>query len=308
MNLRRALPRAFPILGTLAGIAFLVWVARPHWAAVRASSGALDPVWVIAGAGALALHYSLTFVIWRLCLSGAGSSPSQRQALDTWIPSLLARYVPGKVWSHGVRVALARRAGLAMPDATAAVGWEILLALAGTGIVALATIQRTTVGQGMRLALLALTVGSLALLTAAQLLASRGHVHPWLARVGLRRPLGSSTLVALGVAQLLAWLIYGVAHWCFARGIAPLPLSELRLVTGAVALAWIGGYLAFFAPAGLGVREGLLTLLLAPLLGAGPVLLLAGLSRLVTIAIDVALFLAWSADRVRAERRRPVKS
>lgn len=305
MNLRRAVSRALPLVGTLAGIAFLVHVARPHWVALRASGDSLDLWWVAAGLAALTVHYAIAFVIWRLCLRGAGAAPSHRQALDTWVPSLLARYVPGKVWSHGVRVALARRAGLTMPDVTAAVGWEILVAVAGTGIVALVMVERTMLDRRIRMGVFALALACLAVLALAQMMASRGRAHPWLARIGLRQPLAVSTLAALGTAQLLAWIVYGVAHWCLARGIAPLPLSDLRSVTGAVALAWIGGYLSFFTPAGLGVREGLLTLLLAPVLGAGPVLMLAGLSRLGAIALEVALFVGWSMGRLRVGRRAP---
>src|SRR5690606_40874765 len=59
------------------------------------------------------------------------------------------------------------------------------------------------------------------------------------------------------------------------------------LAAGAYALAWTLGVLFVFAPAGIGVRELVLTAALSPVLSPGAALLVAALSRLVMTAADV---------------------
>ena len=303
MNVRGVVTGALSILGMLAGMALLAYVAAPHWTAVRDAGRGMAPCWVFAAALAMSLHYAIAFGIWLACLGATGARPTARQAADTYVPSLLARYVPGKVWSHGVRMALARRAGMSMTEVTGAVGWEILLALAVAGLVALVVTGNSALDPGIRLATALFTLGCFVLIAAVRCVAARQSAPLILRRLGLADSAGIGFIARVGVAHLAGWLVYGVAHWFLARAIAPIGIDALPLVTGAVALAWIGGYLALISPAGLGVREGLLTLLLAPHLGAGPVLVLAGASRLLALGLEIVLLVAWSTWRSRARGR-----
>jgi len=61
------------------------------------------------------------------------------------------------------------------------------------------------------------------------------------------------------------------------------------LATGAYALAWSAGFLFVVAPAGAGVREGGIVLLLAPSFGAGPALGIALVARLLATVGDLLL-------------------
>jgi hypothetical protein len=83
----------------------------------------------------------------------------------------------------------------------------------------------------------------------------------------LRRPplslqLTYGDMLVLFLARILAHGLMGLGVVLFARGVAPIPwdLAPL-LITGYVA-AWLIGYLAIPVPTGIGVREGILVLLL----------------------------------------------
>ena len=299
MNLRRALLAALSVAGAIAGLAFLAYVASPHWDSVRTSMRGLHAGWILLAGLALSLHYAITFGIWVGCMRLAGFTPTRRQAADTYIPSLLARYVPGKVWSHGVRLALARRAGISLVGVTGAVGWEILLSLAGASVVALVALAGAPIGDRVRAAT-AIVAALTAFAIAAAVVVSARQDSPLVRRLGLRTAERPWTLLAwIGAAHLVAWLVYGFAHWAIARGVVPVRPDILPLVTGAIALAWIGGYVAVFTPAGLGVREGLLALLLGPVLGAGPVVVMAAAARLLAIALETVLLAGWLWWRTR---------
>jgi hypothetical protein len=93
---------------------------------------------------------------------------------------------------------------------------------------------------------------------------------------------------------VLFWVINGIAYYLLINSLTPSPLSQLPMVVGAFTIAWVVGFLALFAPAGLGVVEGTLTFLLGfffPVPVATVVALFARLIR--TIAELICALIAW---------------
>jgi len=76
----------------------------------------------------------------------------------------------------------------------------------------------------------------------------------------------------------LAFIIFSIVE---------LPVSVLPILVGIFCLANVVGFLALFAPAGIGVREGILLLVLGPLVGAGMASVIAILARLIQTIADV---------------------
>jgi hypothetical protein len=127
-----------------------------------------------------------------------------------------------------------------------------------------------------------------------------------------RRPIAARTLPAsalwtAALANVVAWMLYGVAFRIFAA-------ATLGEATGATAgyiavytASYLFGYLAVFAPGGFGVREGALVALM-PQLGlasVGDAVLLAALSRLWLTILEIVpglLFLARDGLRARPTR------
>jgi uncharacterized membrane protein YbhN (UPF0104 family) len=76
-----------------------------------------------------------------------------------------------------------------------------------------------------------------------------------------------STLAAGLVVNSGGWFLLGLSLWVVLRAVAPEQVTWswggwLRC-TGYIALSYVAGFLAFFTPGGLGVREGLLQQLVA---------------------------------------------
>jgi len=115
-------------------------------------------------------------------------------------------------------------------------------------------------------------------------------------------PPGTVALLTVGYAAY--WLLTGLAFAVFVRSLYPLPAAEVPLVAAAYAAAYAAGFLSLLTPAGLGVREGVLVVALAPVLPAGPALVVALLSRLWMMAFEllgagVALAVERRPDRGR---------
>ena len=111
-------------------------------------------------------------------------------------------------------------------------------------------------------------------------------------------PLGSAWpgVLIVSLQQLALWTLYGLSFWllCTALGIT----VSARVAAGALSLAWVGGFLSVFAPAGLGVREYLLVLLLTTAGTATiPAAVVSVVNRLQWVFIELALCalgIAWS--------------
>jgi hypothetical protein len=104
-----------------------------------------------------------------------------------------------------------------------------------------------------------------------------------------RPPLGRGDYLLAIAVQVLQWLLMGLGLWLTALAVADLPVGSIPDFISASALSATVGFLAFFAPGGLGVREGILLVVLSPLAGAEAAAIIAVAARLVLTAADVLL-------------------
>ena len=286
---------AFP---TLFAVVLLAVAARwfsARWAAVLAGGPAptIDWPWLGLAFVLLVVHAGAAMFIWRQVLRAVGARLSVRDAVDSFVPSILARYIPGKIWANTVRLALGRRAGVRYGASTGAILWETLLGLWSAGVVAFAGLASGADPAARRAAVI-LVVGTSAAWIAATLLARHPRGAAFLHRLGNTEPVRSPAALAPSVVtSFIAWTFYGTAHLAIARALGPVGLDAWPLVAGSVALAWAGGYLAIVMPVGLGVRDGILLVLLASLLDPARALLFVALSRLVQLAVDSSLTVGW---------------
>lgn len=95
---------------------------------------------------------------------------------------------------------------------------------------------------------------------------------------------------SLTFGYMITGLIHGMALYIILNMFDQLPFALYPAVTGSYYMAGLIGIFAFFAPGGLGVREGILFLMLSSYIDTGAVVLGATLMRLLTLIAE--LFLA----------------
>ena len=96
----------------------------------------------------------------------------------------------------------------------------------------------------------------------------------------------------------LGWVLQGLAFWILVRSLG----LDLTAMAGlpAYPAAYVLGYVAIFAPAGIGVREGVLTGCLQPALGINAALAVALVARLWTTALELLLALSLAGGYARS--------
>ena len=232
--------------------------------------------------------YLFHFVLWRRILAVLGGvKPGLKSALRVYFVSSLGRYIPGKFWQIAGLVVLAQQAGLSAVAATAAslVGQFGVLT---TGLFYLALLLPGWGGRAPiagAVVLIVLGAGSFFVFTATRV----GHA----ARAALTRRFGQrfgNALMLLDrirwhdavlwfVAYAASWALFGMAFVAFVGAFVPLAATSHLHIAGIIAAAYLFGYVALFAPAGLGIREAVMLGLLTQVMPASAALVVSVASR-----------------------------
>lgn len=72
-----------------------------------------------------------------------------------------------------------------------------------------------------------------------------------------------SGILELVVIYSILWILSGIGFNFLINSIFPIGFEKILLISGIFSISWVVGFIAFFAPMGLGVREGILSALLS---------------------------------------------
>ena len=313
---RRAKSKYWVLAAKLALTALVAWFAWRSIDTQLAEIKAID--WMAVEVDALLLLSSFAVLFGELALAswlwaklvkrlGGPHVPVPTAAAIITLANF-GRYVPGKVLNIVGVAVLADRARCPVPVATAASLLCQMMHLLGAAVVGGWTMfqlsgvsARSAVSAGV--AFLIILVG----------LSRHGRVQAALAwalgRINRRQRsdfaldfrsmagLASLPWIATFVAK---WFIYGLAFFLLAKSIGA--DGSLLFYATVFAGAYLTGYVAVLAPAGVGVREATLIAILAPVLGSGPGVVLAVAQRawitvfeLIAAPASVAVF--WRGSR-----------
>lgn len=220
-------------------------------------------------------------MVWRALLADLGSPLPVRTALHVFFLGQLGKYLPGSVFAVAAQMELGRTQGLPRSRVGAA-SLMFMGVLVATGLLVAAAALPFTSPAALRRYFWVLAVLPVGLLCLAPAVLTRvvSTGLRMLRRDPLDRPLswaGVGTSVAWALAM---WAAYGVHLLLLLRPQHPSGTAGLALLSlGGYALAWTVGFLLLVAPAGAGLRELVLVLVLAPALDSTPATAVAIVSR-----------------------------
>lgn len=300
------------LLGTLQVALLALFFGLVGWAlrgSVRAAADDLDHANLVLFAfGCLALAgYYLVFVLgWMRILTEWGIRLTYPTGLRAEMISMLAKYVPGGIWTPAARVVAARRAGVT----DAALVTSSMLLEAGISAVAgvIVFVLSLAFVDNVNAPLAPLIAFGVVIAILVQPRVFRPLAGKVLRRLGYTRELPnlrSRTLTALLCFYAGTWALGGFALWLLVRSVGghPEPASIVYL-GGTAAVGAIVAVLFVFAPSGLGPREASMYGLLLAVATPGEALGAVALNRVAITAVEVLLFLAGSlflrGDRARS--------
>ena len=304
-RVRPALTKGSQLALLAATVAFCVWALQSEWAKARplledANLGYLGLSLVI-----VAVYYLVFILGWIRMLETWGIHVPYHVALQAEMVSMLAKYLPGGVWTPAARAVALRRYGNVSETPTVLTSILVEAALSAISGVIVFVLSLAWV-RGVNAPLLPLVV--FALLCAAAL-------HPRIFRPlskKVLKPFGTEPIdplpFPLTIGLLLfycgTWVIGGFAVYFMLRSVgAEVGLATIPFLGGVSAVGAIVAVLAIFAPSGIGAREASMYGLLLALTTSGPALGVTIINRLAITIVEVLLF-ATGVASWRLVRRR----
>jgi uncharacterized membrane protein YbhN (UPF0104 family) len=231
----------------------------------------------------------------------AGRGLPRRRLMAVWSKSMLARYVPGNLLMVVGRVVLGREAGVPGRVSLAASVYEQVFVLAVSAIASVGLLLSVgDVGENPWLWVVAFVPFGLVLLHPRVFERVSNALLRRFGRPELEDFLSVRQVVAFMCLYAVATGMLGFSVWATVRGLAGPDVGSPLYVASGFLLSFVVSMLAFVFPSGLGVREGVLALVLARDLPGSVAIAAAGAARLVLTLVEVA----FTGAVVAFERRR----
>ncbi|MGH7179804.1 MAG: lysylphosphatidylglycerol synthase transmembrane domain-containing protein [Tepidisphaeraceae bacterium] len=237
-------------------------LAEPdRWAIVREQIGVIS-AWRFVVASFMFALFLFVFraVSWRRILKGFGHRLPVAAATRIWSTSELARYLPGAIWQVVGRVYLCKPYGISGSIVSTSQILELCVFLLANVIVTGCGLLYF--GAKIDPQARPWLITALALIPLMSLLLHPkvfyGLANRVLARLG--KPAIVTRLRGRKLVALLGWMIVGLLWQSLAVYVIVAPVLGLKIdwwwmVASAYCLAWCAGFLAIWAPGGIGVRE-----------------------------------------------------
>lgn len=244
------------------------------------------PPWLLASS-------FLLVILAKLFLGENARIAASRSGIELGFPvaarlynlSQLGKYLPGSIWQYVGRAAAYRSRGATYPQIRDSLLTESLWVIVGamaTGFVLcgpaiVATIRRS------------LSPMLQTWLAAATTVAVAGFfvLMLWKRDAFLRYLRSAIPTPRALLVQIFVWVLLGLSFWVLLRacGMTAGPFFSIGLFAAAYAV----GFLVPFAPAGLGIRDGILALGLLPYAPPGQALAVTVVARLIYLLVELLL-------------------
>jgi uncharacterized membrane protein YbhN (UPF0104 family) len=298
MNTKKILIRSVQVVIILLIFYFLITALVSNWSQVKDFDWKFN-YYLLTTAFALQILTLLWLLqILKWILKKTGSSVSYRRLFKVWFISSLGKYLPGKVWQFLGMIFLLEKEGVPKKNTfSSVVLGQTLSVISGLFVGALFLgsdlySQILSKNPGLMIIIIVFFMGILALFFYPKLLER-------IMNFGLRvlkkdqilLDFKSKDIFLYFLFYSLAWFSFGLGFTIFVKAFIPASLGIYPGLTGAFAFSFNIGFLALFAPGGIGVREGILVLLLEAYFPAPVAILISILSRLWVSLVELLCFL-----------------
>lgn len=254
----------------------------------------VDPVWLALGWPLAAAAFPLLALGWARLLAAYGHAIGGPASVRLWSLAQASRYLPTGLAAVASRAVLAARLGVPRRLTVATIVVEGGLVVAWSGLAAGAL----ALGGGHQAVIPVAAAGAMAVVGLPASLAVAGRTRA--GDFGFSRPPRARPLAEAVAIVGVNMAVKSVVFLLFARALLPVGPGDTALLVGSVNLAVVAGMVGL-TPAGIGVREGVLALLLGPRLGIVDATAVALALRVWDLSVEIP----WVGGAAIANRWRP---
>lgn len=243
-----------------------VWIFKPilgHWEQVKDRLWETSWSWLLLASVMFSVFlFVFRSLSWRRILTGFGHRLPVSASTRIWSTSELARYLPGAIWQVVGRMYLVRPYGVSGSVCSASQVLELVIFLLANILLSVGCLTWLGIKTFHGLPRVWLFV-VMALIPVLLLIMHPKVFYPLLNRVMVRigKPPVELRMRFRELCALLLWAVLGLVWQSLAIWLVvhqppfSLQFTKWWVVAGAYSLAWCAGFLAFWAPGGIGVRE-----------------------------------------------------
>ncbi|NOR44735.1 MAG: hypothetical protein GQ534_04040 [Candidatus Delongbacteria bacterium] len=224
---------------------------------------------------------------WKYLLGTLGGNLKISKAMRIWFISNLGRYIPGKVWQISGLIILSGKEGVTKKVSSVSVIYSQIVAnLIGLSLGMFLFVkdeEKTThtlmfVGVLIALAILPFVINKLAI-SALSILKKPKETFE----------ISYGKFIVYVFMQLINWIVMGLAFVLFINVFTELSIFEHPTALLILPISWTLGLLAIFAPGGIGVREGIMTVYLSMFISPGLAAVIPWIYRIWLTAFELLL-------------------
>jgi hypothetical protein len=253
------------LIGFAITIAIFIWICKPivrNWDHFKRHVYEMrwDRIAIAAAMFAIFL-FVFRAMSWRRILIGFGHRLPIPAATRIWATSEMARYLPGVIWQVVGRAYLSRPYGVSGAVCSTSQVLELVIFLLANVLVAITCLlwngskYLTGPARDWMFFAMALVPILLLLLHPAVFYGAMNAILRRRGKPEITRNLGFAALAGLLLWNVMGLIWQSLAIWILTAQPLGLEFTKWWVVAGAYSLAWCAGFLAFWAPGGLGVRE-----------------------------------------------------
>jgi hypothetical protein len=282
---------------------FLGFALYRNWQELAQYEWNVDYRYLLASSAIYPVSFLLVASVWSLVIGRLGGFSDYRGNLQIYCYSGLIKYIPGTFWYVLGRAYFYEKKGIAKSLTALGSLWELALA-AFSGLVVYLPLmmysRQAYSGPLNYLLLLLVPLGFVVLYPSGFSAALKYVLKKRAENISLIRRRDSLTWIAL---YAFAWLLGGLAFYLQVNMIFPVPLAHLPAMASFLVISGVISHLVFFIPAGLGIREVSLSLLMSSYVPFGIAVVIALIFRLwmtlseVFWTLAILLVCRWSSVR-----------
>ena len=273
------------VLGwTITGVVlfFLGRFAWSNWQKIREVDFAIRVDALLLSMVVLALYFMGRAWLWHFLTTRYRIDIPMRRSMGAWFLSQLGKYIPGKVFMYAGRLYYYAREGRSKTLFSLCFVVETMATILSSTMIVLVALAEVGLPQlqPYEPVLMIAIVGLVVALHPAVLRRLASWGLRMLGRSSINFALRGRDTVLFVVLYSVNWLVFGIAFFLFINSIYRIGTEHILYLAGAFSAASLIGMFSVFVPSGLGVREGVLILMLAPIVSVEAAIVISFASRL----------------------------
>ena len=247
--------------------------------------------------------YKLTLAsLWHYITKINNCNIKYTNAVSSYLYSILGKYIPGKVFMLAARMPAYQKEGVPLRKVTVCFFIENICTLLGAAFLALISLFffPNDLLQDYAMIITCFVIVFFICINPKVINFFLKHLGRLIKKKDMEISMTYGQMVKVVLLFIANWFVVGVGFYMLVCSIYPIPFEQMLFTGGIFGLSAIIGIISIFAPAGLGVREGILIAGLLLIMSHEYAVIISVVSRLWgTVSELILILIAFFIEKIR---------